>query len=1812
MRTENLPVVKQRRNDRWLLLVMAFGFALITVRCFGGCLQFVNDSGCAIQVQYLYHKAGDCWTYPDCWYPYRIGYGYGPARTCLDPNQTKEATYSCTDASSICPFDAVKIVAVLVTGGTSWYGDATYYPPVGGGTVTIQVNCNGLVFPPSPPDVPNDANDGVPRLDAGDKNDCSGMPRWEVSEPYISLWLRDEPLGYQPALGPRISCQLDFKQREGADLNPRTFGFGRKWNSSWLSRVTTNGFQQGGVNFPDGGYRHFNINGNFPPDYLTGMVLNGEPSIGYTLTCPDGRRDIYGLIVSNGASMEAAYLTERTDVLGHSTRLQYDPVDSATRVVRLRYVIDGDGRTNTVSYVTTNGYSTNLISQVTDPFGRSAHFYYDDNGYLTNIVDVAGVSSSFSYGLDHVASMTTPYGTTTFTITEASDPATSVSGRSVLVAEPDGSHQLYLYKDNAPGVTNNYQTSYYPFYSTNDVPNTAPFENNFEFYGLDVRNSFHWGARQYAALSTTNMASFTANDFRKARRRHWLFGDSLVFDETLFLECAPSSSASGVTEGQKTWFDFSYAPISYGGSSYPFRLVLPANQATVLPGGITRYTHSWRLSTGAVTNEVSTYSGNGATLLRTNTYLYSTNKIDLLAVTNALGVQVVSNTYNAFHQVLTNINALGEKTIFDYNSNQQLSRIQWPSGLTTTNIYYASGPYSNWLAQTIDLEIGRTNSFGYTNGLVHTHTNALGLVTTNTWDALQRPLTVADGRGQISFTYANLDLIRVVDRLGFTNSFGYDALQRLTAATNTLGHYTLYDYCTCGALNSVRDAAGYYTYFYRDNLGRVTNAIYADSYRVTNTFNALGQLITVTDTGGTRITNAYNHQGLLVAVSNAYGRVGSVIYDALDRATNTTDANNVTVTNTFDSLNRLRTRGYPDGGVERFGYTANYPAPTSYTNQLTNVVLYGYDPAGRRTSDAVLAVSTNRFVYDAAGNLRQLIDGKNQTNQWRYDAFGRATNKTDAAGSEVFRYTYDSNDRLTNRWTPAKGHTVYRHDPLGNVTNIDYAVSPDLVLQYDSLNRLTNVADAVGTTKFSYNATSQLLSEDGPWSDDTVSYSYANRVRSSLSLLQPGAAAWSQAYGYDAMQRLTNVASPAGVFGYAYNSGQAGSLIRKLTLPGSYVTNSWDGMARLLSTKLLNAQLKTLNAHSYGYNVANQRAALTNVAGDYRLYNYDNAGQLITALGFETNGAARYNERQGYTYDPAGNLNFRTNHAFVQTFNVNPRNELTTATRTGTYTVAGNTTTRATNVTVNGTNAARYADFTWAATNFTLADGNNAFTVLADHALGFRDTNVLTVALPATSIFVYDLNGNLRTNGPTIYEYDDENQLVTNWVAAAWKMEFVYDGQGRKRIERVYGWTNNAWAKTNETRYVYDGRLAIQERDASNNPLVTYTRGLDLSGELQGAGGIGGLLARSDHTTTNASFATAYYHADGNGNVSALINTNGLLVARYAYDPFGNPLGMWGALADANRCRFSSKEYEPLSGLYYYGFRFYEPSLQRWLNADPLGEAGGINLHQFTANSPLNNIDQLGLEPREGGWLGAVGHYLAETIAKPIGRGLASLGDLIASAFLPTERPDYSVVRNPGTFGGRDLVPRVSLLDPFAGLSDGDPGTFEKVEDVLNGTTVAALLLTPCKGLNVTKATAARATTDGLTTFDVAWSATGNKFLDSIGLRNANISNIRVTIDPSLTGANLVNTAAHEGLHVAVAQHLPNFAASAGRLPYIGAFPLYAEEVAAYGYGSVRAGQYGQALLAPISAFGSLSAGQSISVLGTGTAAGGLWYSGNR
>jgi RHS repeat-associated protein len=138
----------------------------------------------------------------------------------------------------------------------------------------------------------------------------------------------------------------------------------------------------------------------------------------------------------------------------------------------------------------------------------------------------------------------------------------------------------------------------------------------------------------------------------------------------------------------------------------------------------------------------------------------------------------------------------------------------------------------------------------------------------------------------------------------------------------------------------------------------------------------------------------------------------------------------------------------------------------------------------------------------------------------------------------------------------------------------------------------------------------------------------------------------------------------------------------------------------------------------------------------------------------------------------------------------------------------------------------------------------------------------------------------------------------------------------------------------------------------------SYTWGPDLSGSLQGAGGIGGLVFVRD-TDTSGSYYSAY---DGNGNLTAMISSStGTAAAKYEYSPYGELLTSTGTYAGTNPFRFSTKYTDSETGLAYFGYRYYNPETGRWLNRDPIGEEGGWNLYAYVHNDPIMNTDSLGL-----------------------------------------------------------------------------------------------------------------------------------------------------------------------------------------------------------------------------------------------------------
>jgi len=1446
----------------------------------------------------------------------------------------------------------------------------------------------------------------------------AGMPRWWVEEPTHILYVADKPIFHHTSKGREIAFELQYKSERGENgeldaAQYRIFSVGKNWNTPWRSYMQQSDAADGNgkpafwVVLGDGSVRLFPQG---QPEQHSRAILATNGSGGYWLTFPSGARNVYAQHVTLGGQ-QYIFLTQKISADSNVVSLTYnfDVSGGVTNSIRLQEIADGDGVGYGFSWTNAGGYS-NLVSFIEGTYG-DVTLGYDGNGNLTSITDAAGLASSIGYSQDRLTSLVTPYGTNTFRRLEEA-PASWV-----VINEYGLRQHLYLSGHDRSNVLS---TALSEAMALNGfIGSSSTVETN----AFDSRNTFYWGPRQYQNLpaairsavddNTFNPANLSTNDLKLAWTRHWLRGrtsdsNTVILSSSLSIERAPSPDTNGVTEGLLTWYDYAD---KNAGRDYAGKSRQPMMIASRLPAGDWQVTRTLRNSVGFPERVEQTYSVripdesnnevfHWTNAWRTNIYLYAANGIDLVSEHFAAGSDIhlhSSNVFNAFHQVTTNYNALGEITYFEYNASHQVTNMTNAAGLIV-DYSYTNGFLSSVVERTATQNF-RTNRYTWQNGFLRTYTDPRASITTNTWDELGRLTQTANEEGTITHTYENLDRVRTIDRMGFTNGFAYNKFGQLTHSTNANFKFTEYQFCDCGALNAVVDALGNTTSYAYDNLGRLVRTTYPDGSWTENTYDLLNRVVRTADSSGSSTTNHYVLNGLLYRRESALGTVLRAFYDAEDRMTNSLNGDGVLTLREFDLLGRViysDTIDYEydpwdpfdwDFYTESFGYSPR--GLIAHTNSLGKVTRYAYDELGRKTAETNANGEVTQFSYSPAGDLLTLTDGKSQTTTWKYDLLGRVTNKLDAASTVIFRYGYDANGRLTNRWTPAKGTTVYSYDAVGNLTFVNYPSSPDLTFQYDALHRLTNMLDGVGTTVYSYANFGAVLAEDGPWEKDTVSFTYTNRLRAGLSLAQFAGPAWTQGYGYDPSHRVKSISSPVGTFTYGFSLATnladrypdtvnelvlAGTLIGGIGLPnGSTNARRYDVLGRLTGTYLRNSAGTLLNQHEYAYDAAHRPTNQVRLNGDFVGYTYDEGGQLKTAAGKESGGTTnRVHERLGYAYDAAGNLNYRTNNAFVQTFSVDSLNQLSTATRSGNLTVAGYTTADATNVTVNANSggavaALRYADRTFARTNVSLLDGNNTFVATAQDALGRQSSDTINTYLPSTINFTYDSNGNMLSDGRRHFTWDDENQLIAVVVTNATKSEFSYDGKMRRRVRKEYVWQNSAWQPAEEVRYVYDGNFVVQERHFAPQlstiypqRTVTYTRGLDLSGTFQGAGGIGGLLARTEISNFQ-SLTHAFYHADKVGNVTALVDTNQQVVARYLYDPFGRVLAMGGPLAEANLYRFSSKEAHEQSGLVYYLYRFYDPALQRWLNRDPIQERGGINVYLFLRNAPIGQYDPFGL-----------------------------------------------------------------------------------------------------------------------------------------------------------------------------------------------------------------------------------------------------------
>lgn len=198
----------------------------------------------------------------------------------------------------------------------------------------------------------------------------------------------------------------------------------------------------------------------------------------------------------------------------------------------------------------------------------------------------------------------------------------------------------------------------------------------------------------------------------------------------------------------------------------------------------------------------------------------------------------------------------------------------------------------------------------------------------------------------------------------------------------------------------------------------------------------------------------------------------------------------------------------------------------------------------------------------------------------------------------------------------------------------------------------------------------------------------------------------------------------------------------------------------------------------------------------------------------------------------------------------------------------------------------------------------------------------------------YDANGNPTALGGATYTWDGANRLATATVGAA-PSTFTYDGLSH--IARIVDTKAGAIVADRAFTWCGDERCAAHDNTQGSSPVATR---YFAQGVVDGGNAL-------------------YYVRDLLGSVRQVVDTSGSLRAQYDYDPYGNRTKVSGDVE--TEIGYAGYYHHAASGLDLALYRAYDAAHGRWLNRDPIEEAGGTNLYGYVGGNPVNGVDPAGL-----------------------------------------------------------------------------------------------------------------------------------------------------------------------------------------------------------------------------------------------------------
>ena len=741
------------------------------------------------------------------------------------------------------------------------------------------------------------------------------------------------------------------------------------------------------------------------------------------------------------------------------------------------------------------------------------------------------------------------------------------------------------------------------------------------------------------------------------------------------------------------------------------------------------------------------------------------------------------------------------------------------------------------------------------------------------------------------------------------------------------------------------------------------------------------------------------HSSLVLSTNDYAPRGGNL--------TQTTYANGVAVTYSYDLLDRLVEKSYHETGKPDFTIRYTYNAES----QLARL---RYEEDGE-------TVGSYAFEYDSLGRLiRSTAMDENgsvtQRTEHLYDAFNRLSGQSWTLGSQTYseRYAYSDGE---------KGD--------GSLTSMTAATGDSLSFGYDALKRLNRVTVKNGSsiilnTAYAY--------RDVSWNRGSAQVEFRNvRLGSDSGMLLEG-----KKYVYDDVGNLKEIRESTGKYNklveYAYDSQNqlTSEAYYKSGEAEAYITYNYtyDTAGNLLTVSQKKGNTTTL-LQTYTYGDAQWHDLLTAVNG--QAITYDASGNPLSYGGWSfgwQNGrqlktASKTSdgktETLEYAYDADG---IRTSKTYtVETFTQLPDYTVTfqaDGATVKTMTVEDGYTLKDSDYPAVPTKTG----YTGAWVKYTSAIHSNVTVqakytaVSTDHTVTFKANGktVKTMVVPDG----YVLQDSDYPPIPPRVGYKGSWSKVTTAIRRDTVIYASYMPNGGGIVIPTQPTDPDEIMSGGEGEPVEadapakDETVAPQEMHVTGTQTVTHEY-LTLNGKVarETIRTNNTLTAVLDfiydesgkpfalkYSTDGATFDTYYYVLNLQGDVVKLIQESGGVVARYTYDAWGNILDSGGNLAAINPLRYRGYYYDNETGFYYLQSRYYDPQNRRFINADSYASTGqgfvGTNMFAYCNNSPILFVDHDGDDAEAVGWWASTMWWLCAADGPiPVGDALYGLGIIV-------------------------------------------------------------------------------------------------------------------------------------------------------------------------------------------------------------------------